>query len=82
MNNYSEEQYDRAEKMAIEYIQENYVDVAEVNIETVDDSPMGGIDVRGTANDGEFTVAVNVNKDGSLRVGGVSRGEGFPDLKP
>jgi len=80
--NYSAEQYQEAEKISIEFIQNNYQDVSKVYIDSVEDAPMGGINVHGTVNKSEFTVGVNNDNDGQLSIGSISSSEGFPDLKP
>ncbi|MDG5472105.1 hypothetical protein P6709_10105 [Jeotgalibacillus sp. ET6] len=80
-NNYSNNQYKEAENIANDFINKNHNNIKEVTIQETEDSPMGGIVVRGTANGIEFSVSVDSDNQGELSFGGIMKSEGFPETK-
>jgi len=82
ITNHSEGQYEEAKKISKEYVQNYYQNVSEVEITSVEDSPMSEIDVHGMVNKAEFTELVNTDSQGNLSIGGLSSNAGFPELKP
>ena len=80
-NQYTDDQYKKAEEMTINFLSKNYQDANEPKIESVEDAEMGGIKVIGTVSDSEFTMLVDADNDGELSIGGISSEEGFPEKK-
>lgn len=68
----------KAEEKAEKYIRNNYNGVETVEFSDDHSSPMGNFALRGTVN-GNAKFEMDV--DDSLFIGGISEGEGFPEIK-
>jgi hypothetical protein len=76
--NYSEETIEKAKASVESYIINNFQDVESVEFKDSPSSPMGGLVLEGTVNK-KATFNIGVNED--FTVGGIGKGEGFPERK-
>ncbi|MDG5472107.1 hypothetical protein P6709_10115 [Jeotgalibacillus sp. ET6] len=81
LNNYSEDQYEEAETMAVDYLNKNYEEIETIEIDSVEDSPMGGIFVQGRANTIGFNISISSDSQGELSFSSIGEEEGFPKSK-
>ncbi|WLR59084.1 DUF1433 domain-containing protein [Guptibacillus hwajinpoensis] len=72
------EQIDKAEASVERYLKANFQNVESVEFNNSPSAPMGGLVLEGTVN-GEATFNIGVNED--YTVGGIGKGEGFPERK-
>lgn len=74
-NSYDEETIVKAEAAAKSYVENNFRNIESVQLEEPYQSPMGGMKVDGTVNDGQSDFSISLNND--FTVGSISLGEGF-----
>lgn len=79
--NYTEEQYNKAEELAADFIKKNYKDIKNIEIKHIGDDTNDTILVDGTADGAAFSVQVSVVDQNEMKVNAVGKGEGFPDRK-
>ncbi|WP_371017989.1 DUF1433 domain-containing protein [Pseudalkalibacillus sp. JSM 102089] len=72
------EQIDKAEASVERYLKANFQNVESVEFNNSPSAPMGGLVLEGTVN-GETTFNIGINED--YTVGGIGKGEGFPERK-
>lgn len=73
-----QEQIDKAEASVERYLIANFQNVESVEFNNSPSAPMGGLVLEGTVN-GKATFNIGVHDDFS--VGGIGKGEGFPERK-
>lgn len=72
------EQIDKAEASVERYLIANFQNIESVEFNNSPSAPMGGLVLEGTVN-GEATFNIGVHDD--YTVGGIGKGEGFPERK-
>ncbi len=76
---YDEETITKAEAVAESYLRSNYKDIETIEIEKVYTGQLGGLEVRGTANNKyRFNLTVG---ESNFTIMGISEGENFPERK-
>jgi hypothetical protein len=76
---YDEDTVRKAKQATKAYIENNYEHVKTIELDNPYQSPMGGMTIDGTVNDGMAGFSISFNKD--ISISSISTDKGFPSRK-